>query len=74
MIERRVLHPGQWLGTANRIVSMRMHKGEWVATDQVGKIYVQSDFPHGLKTSDMKRPCSGLPRTPWPPKTGDDDE
>jgi len=66
----RCLSVGQWLGTHNKIVSMRYNQYGWVAMDGTGTDYRQPDFPGGLKTWD--EPTGGktlADPTPWPENT-----
>lgn len=78
----RVLAEGQWMGSANRVRTLRWsapsplfeegrlagrHPKGWYAIDSTGATYYQRDFPHGLSTTDACLPGDkGRPLTPWP--------
>lgn len=63
----RVLAPGQWLGTMNRITRVRRTRSGWEAVDSTTATYSSEDHPDGLKTWDEPTPGgTPSPPTPWP--------
>lgn len=76
------LAEGMWLGTANRIASMRYLKTwGWVARDTTGAEYAQRAprlgspmrvvSPAGLRAGPRPAPQMATPIVPWPPRPQD---
>lgn len=65
------LKVGMWLGTENRIVSLRpIGKRQWVAKDSTGAEYRSTRLPDGLRATDHIEPdVSKRGRVPWPPRS-----